>query len=72
VAETADPRRRDYFKPDFFNGIGHDRKTTTATTNGRSGLGNRSFEATRADGEVAPKTAFRGIMATLLSTHWAP
>jgi hypothetical protein len=22
VAETADPRRRDYFKPDFFNGIG--------------------------------------------------
>jgi len=22
VAATADPRNRDYFKPDFFNGIG--------------------------------------------------
>src|SRR5438067_11704817 len=35
-------------------GRGHDRKTTTVTTNGRSGLGNRLFEARRADGEVAP------------------
>jgi hypothetical protein len=26
VAETAHPRRRDYFKPDFFNGIGQNRK----------------------------------------------
>ena len=26
MAETADPRRRDYFKPDFFNGIGQNRK----------------------------------------------
>jgi len=25
VAETAHPRRRDYFKPDFFNGIGQNR-----------------------------------------------
>jgi hypothetical protein len=26
VAATADPRHRDYFKPDFFNGIGRERK----------------------------------------------
>ena len=38
----------------WMTSLGHDRKTTTATTNGRSGLGNRSFEAGRADGEVAP------------------
>src|SRR5438045_4487638 len=41
-------------------GRGHDRKTTTVTTNGRSGLGNRLFEARRADGEVAPIAAVRG------------
>jgi hypothetical protein len=23
-AAIPDPRRRDYFKPDFFNGIGHE------------------------------------------------
>jgi hypothetical protein len=39
--------------------LGHDRKTTTVTTNGRSGLGNRLFEARRADGEVAPIPAVR-------------
>src|SRR5277367_4785731 len=31
----------------------------TPTTNGRSGPGNRSFEARRSDGEVAPKAAIR-------------
>jgi hypothetical protein len=24
VVATADPHRRDYFKPHFFNGIGHE------------------------------------------------
>jgi hypothetical protein len=26
AASTTDPRRCDYFKPDFFNGIGQNRK----------------------------------------------
>jgi len=30
LAATADPRRCDYFKPDFFNGIGQNRKPTKA------------------------------------------
>jgi len=29
-AATADPRRCDYFKPDFFNGIGQNRKPAGA------------------------------------------
>jgi hypothetical protein len=33
VAETAHPRRRDYFKPDFFNGIGAFASSTNARTN---------------------------------------
>jgi len=32
VAATADPRHRDYFKPDFFNGIGQNRKPPISST----------------------------------------
>jgi hypothetical protein len=39
VAETAHPRRRDYFKPDFFNGIGHEERFPQPSLNGRYGFG---------------------------------
>jgi hypothetical protein len=33
VAATADPRHRDYFKPDFFNGIGQNEPTAVKKAN---------------------------------------
>jgi hypothetical protein len=34
VAATADPRHRDYFKPDFFNGIGQQQASVVASAYG--------------------------------------
>jgi hypothetical protein len=36
VAAIADPRPRDYSKPDFFNGIGQNRKLPTTDMSFRS------------------------------------